>query len=84
MPRIAVEDSLTEVKKMLRENGYEVVNLGNWQQLVDAVVITGRDVNIMSDQSKSIAGAPVINADGKTVNEVFHAVNVRVAPGHHR
>lgn len=84
MPRVAVEGSLTQVRKMLRDNGYDVVDLGNWQQLVDAVVITGQDVNVLSDQSKSITGAPVINADGMTANEVFHAVNIRLAPDHHR
>ncbi|HZG14257.1 MAG TPA: YkuS family protein, partial [Candidatus Bathyarchaeia archaeon] len=36
MPRVAVEGSLTAVRKMLRDNGYDVVDLGNWQQLVDA------------------------------------------------
>ncbi|WP_134683134.1 YkuS family protein [Brevibacillus migulae] len=84
MPRVAVEGSLTAVRKMLRDNGYDVVDLGNWQQLVDAVVITGQDVNFMSDQSKQITGAPVINAHGMTANEVFHEVNIRCSPDHHR
>lgn len=82
MPRVAVEGSLTHIKKMLRDNGYEVVELGNWQQMVDAVVITGQDVNVLNDQSKSITGAPIINADGMTASEVFHAVNVRLSPNH--
>ncbi len=84
MPKVAIEDSLSEVGKMLRENGYDVVKLGNWQQLVDAVVITGQDVNVLGDQSKTAAGAPVINADGMTVMEVFHEVNKRCTPTKHR
>lgn len=84
MPRVAVEQSLSQVSKMLRENGYDVVELGNWQQMVDAVVITGQDVNVLGDQSKTIAGAPVISATGLTTMEVFHEVNKRCAPTAHR
>ncbi|MFY0543296.1 YkuS family protein [Brevibacillus sp. H7] len=84
MARVAVEGSLTQIKKMLRDNGYDVVELGNWQNLVDAVVITGQDVNVLNDQSKTISGAPVINADGMSAQEVFHAVNSRLQPTEHR
>jgi hypothetical protein len=84
MPRVAVEGSLTHIRNMLRDNGYDVVDLGNWQQMVDAVVITGQDVNVLNDQSKSITGAPVINAEGMTADEVFHAVHVRLSPTKHR
>ena len=84
MPKIAVEHSLTDLSKMLRANGFDVVDLGNWQQQVDAVVITGLDENIMGMQSKSITGAPVINANGMTTMEIFHAVNQRVQPSSHR
>ncbi|USG63679.1 YkuS family protein [Brevibacillus ruminantium] len=84
MPRVAVEDGLSQVSQMLRDNGYQVVELGNWQNQIDAVVITGLDENLMSDQSKTIVtGAPVINASGMTAQEVFHAVNVRLSPTEH-
>ncbi|GED56080.1 YkuS family protein [Brevibacillus formosus] len=84
MARVAVENSLSEVCKMLRQNGYEVVDLGNWQQVVDAIVITGQDINVLGDQNKTITGAPVINAEGMTVNEIFHAVHERLSPTKHR
>ncbi|WP_103105412.1 YkuS family protein [Brevibacillus reuszeri] len=83
MARVAVENSLSEISKMLRDNGYEVVDLGNWQQVVDAIVITGQDINVLGDQNKTITSAPVINAEGMTANEVFHAVNVRLSPMDH-
>ncbi|GED66490.1 hypothetical protein BRE01_01920 [Brevibacillus reuszeri] len=83
MARVAVEHSLSEIRKMLCENGYDVVDLGNWQQVVDAIVITGQDINVLGDQNKTITSAPVINAEGMTVNEVFHAVNVRLSPTEH-
>ncbi|QQE72925.1 YkuS family protein [Brevibacillus composti] len=83
MARVAVEGNLTQISQMLRDNGYQVVELGNWQNPVDAVVITGQDVNVLSDQSKTITGAPVINANGMTAQEVFHAVHVRLSPTRH-
>lgn len=84
MARVAVEHSLSEISNMLRDNGYEVVDLGNWQQVVDAIVITGQDINVLGDENKTITSAPVINAEGMTANEVFHAVNVRLSPMDHR
>lgn len=84
MARVAVEQSLSQISKMLRDNGYDVVNLGNWQQVVDAIVITGQDINVLGDQNKIITGAPVINAEGMTTDEVFHAVNTRLSPTEHR
>lgn len=83
MARVAVEHSLSQISKMLRDNGYEVVDLGNWQQVVDAIVITGQDINVLGDQNKTITSAPVINAEGMTASEVFHEVNVRLAPTEH-
>lgn len=80
MPKVAVEKTLSHVSTMLRRNGFDVVELGNWQQMVDAVVITGMDENLIGDQSKSIAGAPVINAEGMTLDEIFHQVNERCSP----
>ncbi|WP_232699628.1 YkuS family protein [Brevibacillus daliensis] len=80
MPKVAVEKSLSHVSTMLRRNGFDVVELGNWQQMVDAVVITGLDQNMTGNQSKSIAGAPVISADGLTLDEIFHMVNERCSP----
>lgn len=83
MARVAVEGSLSQISKMLRDNGYDVVELGNWQQMVDAVVITGQDENVLNDQTR-LTGAPVINAEGMTAQEVFHEVNVRLSPSAHR
>lgn len=83
MARVAVEQSLSPISKMLRDNGYEVVPLGNWQQEVDAIVITGQDVNVMGMQDVKSSGAPVISADGLTTHEVFHEVNVRLSETKH-
>ncbi|MGC5327072.1 YkuS family protein [Brevibacillus sp. SYSU BS000544] len=84
MPKVAVEHSLKDVSKMLRDNGYDVVELGNWQQMVDAVVITGLDENMMGIQTKTQTGAPVISARGMTTMEIFHEVNQRLTSEEHR
>jgi Uncharacterised protein family (UPF0180) len=83
MARVAVEQSLTPISKMLNDNGYDVVPLGNWQQPVDAIVITGQDVNMMGMEEVTNSGAPVISADGLTTNEVFRAVNARLSKTEH-
>ena len=83
LPRIAVEQSLSHIAEMLRSNGYDVVDLGNRQQTVDAVVITGLDENIMGVENKTFAGAPVISAEGLTAEEVFHEVHERCSPTSH-
>lgn len=83
MARVAVENSLSQIRKMLCDNGYDVVDLGNWQQVVDAIVITGQDVNVLGDQNKTITGAPIIKAEGMTAAEVFHAVHERLSPTDH-
>ncbi|WP_400163935.1 YkuS family protein [Brevibacillus sp. TJ4] len=84
MARVAVEPSLSsQIEEMLRNNGYDVVELGNWQQMVDAIVISGMDENILGDSSLSQSGAPVINADGMTPQEVFHEVHTRLSPTRH-
>lgn len=83
MARVAVEPSLSsQIEEMLRNNGYEVVELGNWQQMVDAIVISGMDENILGANIRK-TGAPVINADGMTPQEVFHQVHTRLSPTRH-
>ena len=83
MARVAVEPSLSdEVVQILRSNGYEVVEPGNEQQMVDAFVISGMDQNVLGD-SRRTTGAPVINADGMTAQEVFQAVHTRLSPTRH-
>jgi ribosome biogenesis protein Tsr3 len=84
MPRVAVDDSLSHISKMLRDNGYDVVELGNWQNMVDAVVINGLDENVLGDQRRTITGASIINASGRTAEEVFREVNKRLSPTNHK
>lgn len=77
MVRIAVEESLSDIKQALQNNGHEVVsmtanNLSNIQYLV----ITGQDNNIMGI-SEAATNASVINADGLTAEEVVEHIDRR-------
>lgn len=74
MPRIAVAEELDHIADMLRNNGYTVVQLGNEQKDIDAIVISGIDKNMMGMQDTE-SGIPVINAEGQTAEQVFHQIN---------
>jgi len=72
MKRIAVEDSLSGVKELLRANGYQVLD-PSAAALADAVVVTGLDNNTMNMQEIGTAAA-VIEAAGKTPQEVLERI----------
>lgn len=77
MARIAVEESLSDIKQALQNNGHEVIsmtanNLSNIQYLV----ITGQDNNVMGI-SEVATQASVINADGLTADEVVEQIDRR-------
>lgn len=72
MKTVAVEDTLTNVRKYLKENGYKVVKLDG-RQKADAYVITGMDNNVMNVQDIS-ARAPVIDASGKTPEQILESL----------
>jgi AmiR/NasT family two-component response regulator len=69
-PRVAVEETLTNITEELKNNGYQVVGLDN-QELdeVKAVVVSGQDINMMN-MADIKTEVPVINARGMTPEEV--------------
>lgn len=79
MPRIGVEQSLTDVQQGLESMGYEVVQLKQEQdaQGCDCCVITGQDQNVMGIQDAAIRGS-VINAHGMTSEEICRQVEEKV------
>ncbi|WLR43202.1 YkuS family protein [Bacillus carboniphilus] len=75
MPKVGIEQSLTDVYDLLKTKGYDVVQLKNEQdaQGCECCVITGVDSNVMGIQNTVTSGA-VINASGMTPDEICHRV----------
>ncbi|RLQ95435.1 YkuS family protein [Falsibacillus albus] len=73
--RIGVEQSLSDVSQVLREKGYEVVDLKNENDATncDCCVITGQDQNVMGIQNVTTQGS-VINAHGLTADQICQEV----------
>lgn len=72
---IAVEQNLTNVIDLLETEGFEVVALdrSNLEE-VDAVVVSGADINLMNIQD-TLTEVPVISAAGKSAEEVLKEID---------
>ncbi|KHF40857.1 YkuS family protein [Halalkalibacter okhensis] len=79
MPKIGVEQSLTDVQQELQSMGYDVVQLKQEQDAngCDCCVITGQDQNVMGVQDAAINGS-VINAHGMSAQEVCQQVEQKI------
>ncbi|MDQ0226940.1 YkuS family protein [Metabacillus niabensis] len=75
MPKIGVEQSLSDVTAALQQKGYDVVQLKNENdaQGCDCCVITGQDRNIMGISDTVTAGS-VIEASGLSADEICQRV----------
>lgn len=68
---IAVEKTLSRLADILETKGYEVVDLSESDLVgVDAIVVGGTDINVLNIQD-TVTDVPVINATGKTFNEII-------------
>jgi hypothetical protein len=75
MAKIAVEDSLTNIKQALQNSGHEVVSLGaSNMQDCQYCVISGQDENMMGMANVETQGS-VINASGLTADQVLEQVS---------
>lgn len=69
-PMVAVEVGLSNIKSVLEAEGYRVVNLSSGTiKDANAIIISGTDDNVMDIQNIETLG-PVINASGKTPEQV--------------
>lgn len=75
MPKVGVEQSLTDVQEALKAKGYDIVQLKqeNDAQGCDCCVITGQDQNMMGIQNIVTQGS-VISAQGLSADEVCQQV----------
>lgn len=74
--KVAVDESLLNVKQKLSEEGYDVVSAMDYE-IADAIVVTGLDNNIMNMQETDTK-ATIIDAGGKTTGEIFSEVKKRL------
>ncbi|WP_411955232.1 YkuS family protein [Alkalibacillus sp. S2W] len=78
MPRIAVEQSMSDLEQALTQEGYEVVALeGEQVPECDCCCVSGQDNNVMGMSDKTTS-APVVNCHGMSTDEVVDAVQARV------
>jgi hypothetical protein len=79
MPKIGVEQSLTDVQQALQQKGYDVVQLNNEDDAkgCDCCVVTGIDNNVMGI-SNSVTAGSVIEASGLTADQVCQQVESRI------
>ena len=79
MPKIGVEQSLSDVSAALQQKGYDVVQLTNESdaQGCDCCVITGQDANVMGISNAVMAGS-VIEASGLSADEICQQVDSKI------
>lgn len=79
MAKVGVEQSLTDVRQALSDQGYEVVTLKTERDAsqCDCCVISGQDENVMGIQDPDNKG-PVIDARGMSADEVCNQVEERI------
>lgn len=81
---IGIERSLTNVKSLLEQNNYNVVEMDNSntdtkkaQKKFDAIIVSGLDSNFLGIQD-TLSNTPVITANGKTAEEVYTELKNRL------
>lgn len=73
MMKVAVDKSLQNVKKALKENGFQVTDVTD-NVSADAYVVSGMQTNMLNMQ-ESQTKAPVIDANGLTTEEIVFRLN---------
>ncbi|KZZ85282.1 YkuS family protein [Bacillus sp. SJS] len=78
MPRIGVEQSLTNVEEALKSMGYDVVQIRSEEDAksCDCCIVTGQDNNIMGI-SNTVTEGSVIEASGLSAEEICQQVQHR-------
>jgi galactitol-specific phosphotransferase system IIB component len=82
--KIGIEKSLNNVKEQLEQNNLQAVVMNDSKQdsmrdlkKYDAIVTSGQDSNFLGMQD-TMTKAPVINAKGKTAEEVYSEIKDRL------
>ncbi|MFZ0368384.1 MAG: YkuS family protein [Halobacillus sp.] len=78
MKRIGIEENLSDIRSALQQKGYELVEMKKQEDAAscDCCVISGQDRNVMGIMDAETK-ASVIDAHGKTADEVCQEVHAR-------
>jgi hypothetical protein len=68
---VAVEDGLDNIREMLEDEGYRVVELDEQSKNVDAIVLTGMDEDLMGIADMETEGF-VVDASGRQPEEILY------------
>lgn len=84
---VAVHGGTDEIKKGLKEKGYEVVDIESYNYPIDAIVyegnsfqisyVSGNNVPVMINGQRSSYGVFMINSQGKTVDQIDEMLRMR-------
>jgi peptidase E len=79
--KVAIEKNLHNVKQMFENQGYQVDTIDDTQidsigtiSKYDAIIISGGNKDFMGIEDTNTK-SPIINAEGKTAEEIFKRVN---------
>ena len=77
--KVVVENTLTPYKDFLKDSGYDVYTLYNNENInnittseYQAIIVSGLDVLSTTDASYTNPPAPIIEAKGKTPEEIYN------------
>ncbi len=74
MKKVAIENSLQNVKAYLQEKGYTVDSLENNKQNInsfDAIIVSGQDSNVLGMEDTFTKGS-IISAQGLTPENIYN------------
>lgn len=67
---VAIEDGIQGLRTHLEGEGFQVVDLAEKLNNVDAIILSGLDENILGDETRIFEGF-VINARGRQPEEII-------------
>lgn len=81
MKRVLVQEDLAHIKNELTNRGYELVDMDTGQN-IEAIVYMSDGINSinqnLSDDSLSSQGAILVNANGKSVDDIDSIISNKV------
>lgn len=78
--KISIENDLTDLKKALKLKGYDICNLSEGQ-ISDVYIYSEKNlglVNLYKNISSVESGSLIINAYGKSIEDIIYTINTRL------